>query len=594
MQAMPGFVVGETDATFVLAADVTGEDVWRCIEVYKYILVWQLPKHSSLMDPRLNASAIFRWLAVASLSLSFAACGGNQQSPPPPGSDFSLSVSPYSASAVVGNSSGVVIVSVVPQNGFSGPVNVTLQGLPSGVSSNSGSSFVLQAGANQALTFSVSSSAAVGVFNLEVTGVSGMVSHTAQVVLTTEPIVRVKTYQSGSVLYLESDSDSDVSRIGLETLLGGSIVEVSLNGTNYVNDWGTGREVQAAEYDGSAHYDNCAGCTGIFGWNPTQAGDEYNHGSPVLAQTLTASSVYIKAQPYQWNPNDMGGGPSQPVLGDVYVEATISAVTDHAFTFKVHFKVTHFGMDHHANSVQEFPAVYVNLGFDRFASDSSTTPWTNAPVTFVTMPQLPQFSPELYASEQWGAFVDSGDQGLTVFVPGVAPYIGGFAYNGSPGPTGSGTDYFAPRAFFTFGPNSVLEGDVYLVAGDYKHARQVIYDLHGKLPAKDIFAPFGSVDSPTANTEVSGKISVSGWALDNVAVSRVGVYVDSRFAGTATYGGSRPDVASNWPNAPADIGYNFSLDTTSYPNGPHTIEVRAIDTSGNVAVFPDFPVTIQN
>ena len=161
-----------------------------------------------------------------------------------------------------------------------------------------------------------------------------MVSHTAQVVLTTEPIVRVKTYQSGSVLYLESDSGSDVSRIGLETLWGGSIVEVSLNGANYVNECGTGREVQAAQYDGSAHYDNCAGCTGNFGWNPTQAGDEYNHGSPVLAQTLTDRSLYIKAQPYQWNPNDKGGGPSQPVLGDTYVEATISAVTDHAFTFK--------------------------------------------------------------------------------------------------------------------------------------------------------------------------------------------------------------------------------------------------------------------
>jgi Bacterial Ig domain len=215
-------------------------------------------------------------------------------------------------------------------------------------------------------------------------------------------------------------------------------------------------------------------------------------------------------------------------------------------------------------------------------------------VAFVTMPQLPQFSPELYASEQWGAFVNSSDQGLTVFVPGTAPYIGGFAFGGTSGPTGSGANYFAPRTFFSFGPNSVLEGDVYLVAGDYTHARQVIYDLRGKLPAKDIFTPFGSVDSPAAKAQVSGKISVSGWALDDVAVSRVDVYVDAGFVGTATYGGSRPDVAGDWPNAPAAIGYDFSLDTTSYPSGSHIIEVRAIDTSGNVAIFPDFPVTIQN
>jgi hypothetical protein len=508
--------------------------------------------------------------------------------------DFNLSVSPPSASAVVGSITSTVTVSVAPLNGFSGSVNVALEGLPSGVSVTSGSSFALQAGASQALTFSVSSSAAVGVFQLKVTGVSGMVSHTAQVVLTTEPIVRVNTYQSGSVLYLESDSGTDVSRIGLETNWGGSIVEVSLNGTNFVNEHDTGREVQVAQYDGSAQYDNCAGCTGNFGWNPVQGGDEYDQGSPVLAQTLTTDSLYIKAQPYQWNPNDKGGGPGQPILGDTYVEATISAVTDHAFTFKVHYKITHFGTDHHANSIQEFPAVYVNLGFDRFVNDSSTTPWANAPVTFVTMPQLPLGGPTLYASEQWGAFVDSSDQGLTVFVPGMAPYIGGFAAAGDPGPTGFGTDYFAPRTFFPVGPHSVLEGDVYLVAGDYKHARQVIYDLHSRLPPKDIFTPVGSVDSPAANTQVSGTISVAGWALDDVAVSRVDVYVDAGLAGTATYGGSRPDVANDWPHAPAAIGYALSLDTTSYSNGPHTIEIRAIDTSGNVAVFPDLPVTIQN
>jgi hypothetical protein len=122
----------------------------------------------------------------------------------------------------------------------------------------------------------------------------------------------------------------------------------------------------------------------------------------------------------------------------------------------------------------------------------------------------------------------------------------------------------------------------------------VIYDLHNSLPAKDIFTPIGSVDSPTADAQLSGTTSVAGWAFDNVAVSKVDVYVDGELAGTATYGGSRPDVATAWPNAPAAIGYNFSLDTISYTNGPHLVEVRAIDTSGNVAVLPDVSVTIRN
>ena len=135
---------------------------------------------------------------------------------------------------------------------------------------------------------------------------------------------------------------------------------------------------------------------------------------------------------------------------------------------------------------------------------------------------------------------------------------------------------------------------MYLVAGDYKHARQVIYDLHNTLPKRDLFTPIGSVDSPAPSAQLSGTTSVAGWAFDDTAVSKVVIYIDGVLAGTATYGGSRPDVASDWPHAPSAIAYSFSLDTTKYADGSHTMEVRAIDTSGNVAVFPDIPVTIRN
>jgi len=73
---------------------------------------------------------------------------------------------------------------------------------------------------------------------------------------------------------------------------------------------------------------------------------------------------------------------ASPFLGDTYVEATITAETEHAFTFKVHFKVTHFGTDQHANALQEFPAVYANLAYSRFARYGGTRPWTNDTVSF--------------------------------------------------------------------------------------------------------------------------------------------------------------------------------------------------------------------
>jgi len=515
--------------------------------------------------------------------------GGPSTTPPPPVPDFSVSISPYSASAVLGSTTSTVTISISPQNGFGSPVTITLQGFPLGVDAMPSSSFSIDPGKSQTISFSVSASVITGAFPVTVLGTSAALSHSVQLMLTTEPIVSVRTYQSGSVLYLESTANADTARIGLETQWGGSIVEMSLNGTNFVNMHDTGREIQAAQWDGNAQYQS-----GAFGWNPVQGGDKYDQGSPVLAQNLNNDSLYIKAQPYQWNPDDKGGGPGQPVLGDTYVETTVTAETEHAFTFKVHFKVTHFGTDQHADVLQEFPAVYANLEYNRFARYGGTRPWTNDPISFTTMPLLPNGSPPLYAPEQWAAYVDNTDAGLAVFIPGVAPYFLGFTAAGDPGPTGFGTNYFNASTIYSFGPNSVLEGDVYLVAGDYKHSRQVIYDLHNRLPAVDIFTPLGTVDSPPPNSQLAGGVDVTGWAFDNVAVSKVDVYVDGGLAGTATYGGSRPDVANDFPNVPAAIGYSFSLNTRQYTNGAHVIEVKALDSSGNLAVFPRVSVTVQN
>lgn len=484
-------------------------------------------------------------------------------------------------------------ISVAPGAGFSGGVAVNITGVPPGVTVSPSSSFSVAADATQTLSFSVSATVAAGMYPITIAGSAGSQAHSSQVLLTIEPIVTVTTYRSGSLLYLESDA-GDTTRIGLQTAWGGSIVEVSLNGTNYVNEHDTGREVQFAQYDGNGSYGGCASSGVGCAWNPVQGGDLYDEGSPVLAQTVGADSLYIKAQGYQWFPDDKGGGPGNPVLGDTYVEATVTAVTSHASTFKVHTKVTHFGTDAHANALQEFPAVYVNLEYPQFTRYGGYAPWTNAAVTMITLPYLPSSIGTLYTPEQWAAFVDKNGNGLTVYIPGVFPYVGGFAAAGDPGPTGFGTNYFAPFAIYTFSPGAVLEGDVYLIAGDYRHARQVIYDLHNQLSVADIFTPFGTVDSPQVNATVGGTTSVAGWTFDNVAVAEVDIFVDGVRAGMANYGIPRPDVVKDFPSAPDGCGFSFSLDTRGYSNGTHTMQVRVVDTSGNTAVLPDIPVTVAN
>jgi Big-like domain-containing protein len=397
----------------------------------------------------------------------------------------------------------------------------------------------------------------------------------------------IRTYQTGTRLYIENG----VMRVGVDTAWGGAIVEVSLRGRNFVNAFDPGREVQAALYDG-APYPPCGDCAGGFGWNPVQGGDSHHHGSPVLAQKLEDNLIYIKSRPHHWVPENKGGTTERPVPSDLIIEQWISLMGPESFGAKVRYRITHTGSDEHVNSYQELPAVYVNWEFARFIYYGGTAPWTNGEVTATTLPNRGSAGPTLYVPEQWSAFVDDRNFGLTVYVPGQYPYVTGL--NIPEAIKESASHYFLPRTYFSFGPNSVMDADAYLFVGDYLNARRAIYDLHKNVAVRDAFTPLGSVDSPAPNAQLGGAASVSGWAFDNVQVSSVDVYVDNLLAGHASYGLPRPDVSKKWPHCPTEIGYKFSLDTTHYPNGEHVIVVKAVDSSGNTAIFPRIAVHVEN
>ena len=556
----------------------------------------ELPQASSLSAPKPNLRSLSNlkrrlsnrqkstfFLLFASLAV--AGCGGSGS--PPPAQDFRLSLTPSSTNAVLGNVTPSVLLSVEPENGLTAAVSISLQGVPAGVVASPSSSFSLSAGVSQSISFSLSNSAPVGPTVITVAGTSGNLSHTTQLTLTAEALVR--TYQSGSLLYLESGNATDVARIGLDTNWGGSIVEVSLNGTEFVNRHDTGREVQPSYRDG----DN-------LNYNPTLGGDNFDQGTPTNSYAVNPDSLYITAQPLQWYPNDYGGGAGNPVPGDVLVEQTVSAVTSEPHTFLVHIKATHLGSDLHTNTGQEFPAVYTNRNYGRFIYYGGRTPWTNGAVTVAQLPDLGQSNPPYYAPERWAALVDSQNQGLAVYVPSVNPWIIGFAALDNTPPVGSGptdnsTNYFAPLGNMTIAPGFVFEGDFYVIAGDYQVARQTIYRLHQNLTIPVIFTSFESTDQPTSGSVLRGTVPVTGWAFADVAtVTKVEILVDSTSDGTATYGQSRPDVVGVYPESPVNVGFSYSLDTTKYPDGPHRIYVRVTDSAGNVAIEPSDPVTFSN
>jgi N-acetylmuramoyl-L-alanine amidase len=102
------------------------------------------------------------------------------------------------------------------------------------------------------------------------------------------------------------------------------------------------------------------------------------------------------------------------------------------------------------------------------------------------------------------------------------------------------------------------------------------------------------LDSPKTGQTIRGNTTISGWAFDNTQVARVDVLVDGIVSGTATYGTSRTDVATAYPNAPSAIGFRYTLNTKRYANGIHSVTIRATDPAGNVAILPTASVTIKN
>ncbi|GAC1702591.1 MAG: hypothetical protein NVS9B4_08310 [Candidatus Acidiferrum sp.] len=131
---------------------------------------------------------------IACVSLS--ACGGgggpasvNVLTPPPSPADFVLSISPNSLSLTQGSAIAGPNLSVSAQNGFSSAVQITLTGLPTGVSANPSGPISLSPGGAASLIFGAASNAATGNFTISAQGTSGSLAHSATVMLTVQSAV---------------------------------------------------------------------------------------------------------------------------------------------------------------------------------------------------------------------------------------------------------------------------------------------------------------------------------------------------------------------------------------------------------------------
>jgi hypothetical protein len=96
----------------------------------------------------------------------------------------------------------------------------------------------------------------------------------------------------------------------------------------------------------------------------------------------------------------------------------------------------------------------------------------------------------------------------------------------------------------------------------------------------DVAVPTTSITSPVTGATVNGTLNVSVTNSDNVGVTKVDLILD----GTTTAG--TISTAAN----PAVFNWN----STSVPNGSHTLQAKAYDAAGNVGSSSTISVTVKN
>ena len=91
------------------------------------------------------------------------------------------------------------------------------------------------------------------------------------------------------------------------------------------------------------------------------------------------------------------------------------------------------------------------------------------------------------------------------------------------------------------------------------------------------YAPAKSyLDVPAANaTVVNNSLRVKGWAISAVGVRSVNVYLDDISIGTATYGNSREDIQSKYPNYfnSLNSGFDKTFDVGAFGSGKKTLKI---------------------
>lgn len=191
---------------------------------------------------------------------------------------------------------------------------------------------------------------------------------------------------------------------------------------------------------------------------------------------------------------------------------------------------------------------------------------------------------KLYREDEQKELVWLGD---AVFIEGARPDIE-TAFPDYPFNYKAGWGYMLLSHFLPHNGNG--EFTLHAIATDMEGNTTSLGTTTIRVNNADSVKPFGTIDTPVQGGVGSGKAFINwGWALTPqpnaipTDGSTIQVWVDSIHTGHVTYNLYREDIATLFPgylNTLGAVGY-FTLDTTAYANGLHTLQWTVTDSAGN-------------
>jgi hypothetical protein len=260
---------------------------------------------------------------------------------------------------------------------------------------------------------------------------------------------------------------------------GGAIVWFSgSNGTNLVNVFDKGREIQQSFYAGdSITAANQSPAWSPWSWNPIMVGDYAGNVSPVLALSKSAGQIYVKTQPLLWDRNNQ--------LSQSYMEQWISLHPTLPNVVTVDCRFTSFrdaddAWGAPAMRDQELPALYFVSTLNTIKAYTGNAPWTNGELaTIPNSPSSGTFPWSYYdPTEPWTACVDENGSGVGVYTPIATTFLAGkYGAGVTTNPFDVSTMYIAPLGQYAFQADTVFSYRFYLILDNLPAIREAVYTL---------------------------------------------------------------------------------------------------------------------